>query len=407
MAEDKERERQRKELKERWDTFNQNADKMAQSMRSIDDHAIENLPTFIFRRYQNNEFGDLSTEEGKKDAKLRMAYFMINGIGTALQNASASIKGGAMQQSDYEKYKESNLANALENRWSKYKQEMNNAMDLAKQRGMSEEALTDSIATISSNNRLQSAANMMNEEQKVFAFEVLAEIGGNLGNMNNPDFVNTLMGMSAMNQDLDPKEAAAMLVYRFGKDPDKVKDFISGLGFDLDGIKKTVGSGETKTSSIAGNGNLKGYQTIDGDTVDFEFMFTKGNGGKERLQKLAQDLSEKYYKGEIDEATFRKYFTPLYEEGKKHTSVKVFSPDSVINDNNTRRLNELNSSYDELNRQAKNGEISVKDYNEQYADLIANANKWGASKKYLDALNKNKIADNKIEAAINKKSKKK
>ena len=225
--EDSEYERQKEELFKRWDSRNANINKMTESMRNIDDHMVDQLPTFMFKRYKNGEFGDPNSS----DAKLRLAHFMINGVGTALQNASAVIKGGAQQESDIEKYNRTNLEEGLANRWNKYKQETQSAIDLAKQGGMSEEAITDSIATISSNNRLQSAFNQMNERQKVFALQVLGEIGNKMGNMNDAEFANTLMGMSAMGDSLDYKEAAGMLVYRFIKDPEKRDQTLNELGF--------------------------------------------------------------------------------------------------------------------------------------------------------------------------------
>ena len=229
--EDKEYDRQGEALEKRWDARLANIDKMTQSMRNIDDHMVDQLPTFMFKRYKNGEFGDPNSS----DAKLRLAHFMINGVGTALQNASAVIKGGAQQESDIEKYNRTNLEEGLANRWNKYKQETQSAIDLAKQGGMSEEAITDSIATISSNNRLQSAFNMMNERQKVFALQVLGEIGNKMGNMNDAEFANTLIGMSAMGDSLDVKEAAAMLVYRTVKDPEKRNSILSELGFSVGG----------------------------------------------------------------------------------------------------------------------------------------------------------------------------
>lgn len=234
--ENKEYKKQEEDLGKRWDLRLKNIDRMSDSMRNIDDHMVDQLPTFMFKRYQNGEFGDPKSS----DAKLRLAHFMINGVGTALQNASAVIKGGAQQESDIEKYNRTNLEEGLSNRWNKYKQETQSAIDIAKQGGMSEEALTDSIATISSNNRLQSAFNQMNERQKVFALQVLGEIGDKMGNMNDTQFVNTLMGMSAMGDSLDVKEAAAMLVYRTVKDPEKRDSILSGLGFNVGGNKKEV-----------------------------------------------------------------------------------------------------------------------------------------------------------------------
>lgn len=230
--EDKEYERQKDELFKRWDLRNANIDKMSKSIRNIDDHMVDQLPTFMFKRYQNGEFGD---PKGS-DAKLRLAHFMINGLGTALSNMSHVIrKDGVQEQSDAEKYQQTNLEQGLQNRWNKYKQETQNAIDIAKQGGMSEEALTDSIATISSNNRLQSAFNMMNERQKVFALQVVSELGGTLGNMNDEQFANTLMAMAYSGDSLDAKEAAGMLIYRFMKDPEKRDKALEEHGFGKGG----------------------------------------------------------------------------------------------------------------------------------------------------------------------------
>jgi hypothetical protein len=154
-------------------------------------------------------------------------------------NASAAARGqGTLFQnteSAYDQYQANNLQKGMENRWKKYEAETQSAIDIAKQGGMSEESLTDSIATISSNNRLQSAFNMMNERQKVFALNVLSEVGDKLGNMNDADLANTLMGMSAMGDSLDYKEAAGMLIYRFIKDPEKRDKALEELGFGKGG----------------------------------------------------------------------------------------------------------------------------------------------------------------------------
>ena len=246
--EDKEYERQKDELFKRWDLRNANIDKMSKSIRNIDDHMVDQLPTFLFRRYQNGEFGDVSdtsTPEGresKKNAQLRLTHFLLNGIQSKLKNASNAFMVTAGRSplfsdtmSDYEKYQQSNFAKGMENRWKKYEAETQSAIDIAKQGGMSEEAVTDSIATISSNNRLQSAFNMMNERQKVFALQVLGEIGGKMGKMNDTEFANTLIGMSAMGDSLDYKEAAGMLIYRFIKDPEKRDKALEELGFGKGG----------------------------------------------------------------------------------------------------------------------------------------------------------------------------
>ena len=139
--EDNEYERQKEELFKRWESRNANIDKMGDSMRKIDDKLIDQLPTFMWRRYQNGEFGDPKSN----DAKLRLAYFAMNNVVSKLKtlaNADAQYRGRGPvfpdTESAYDKYQKTNLEEGLSNRWNKYRQETQSAIDLAKQGGMSE-----------------------------------------------------------------------------------------------------------------------------------------------------------------------------------------------------------------------------------------------------------------------------
>ena len=311
-AEDEEYKRQEEELGKRWSARQKNIDKMAESMRSINDRMVEQIPTFATKRFIDGEFGDPKST----DAKLRLAHFLVNGVASKLRQASniAMRTAGKAPMfddttSDYEKYQQSNFAKGLENRWKKYEAETQNAIDLAKQGGMSEETLTDSIATISSNNRLQSAFNQMNERQKVFALKVLGEIGGKLGNMNDEEFVNTLFGMSAMGQDLDYKEAAGMIVYRFVKDPEKRKELLSGMGFvNGNGIGGLLGGGnkEEKTVSLSDGTEVKDAGTI------------MTSGEKKEIKDKAASLIADYKSGKISKDQFEKTYNELYGIMKEH-----------------------------------------------------------------------------------------
>jgi len=311
-AEDEEYKRQEEELGKRWSARQKNIDKMAESMRSINDRMVEQIPTFATKRFIDGEFGDPKST----DAKLRLAHFLVNGVASKLRQASniAMRTAGKAPMfddttSDYEKYQQSNFAKGLENRWKKYEAETQNAIDLAKQGGMSEETLTDSIATISSNNRLQSAFNQMNERQKVFALKVLGEIGGKLGNMNDEEFVNTLFGMSAMGQDLDYKEAAGMIVYRFVKDPEKRKELLSGMGFvNGNGIGGLLGGGnkEEKTISLSDGTEVKDSGTI------------MTSGEKKEIKDKAASLIADYKSGKISKDQFEKTYNELYGIMKEH-----------------------------------------------------------------------------------------
>ena len=387
--EDAENKRQSDELGKRWDARLANIDKMTQSMKNIDDHMVEQLPTFMFKRYQNGEFGDPKSS----DAKLRLAHFMINGVGTALANASHIIrKDGVQEQSDAEKYQQTNLEQGLQNRWNKYKQETQSAIDLAKQGSMSEESITDSIATISSNNRLQSAFNQMNERQKVFALQVLGEIGDKMGNMNDAQFANTLMGMSAMGDSLDYKEAAGMLIYRFLKDPAKRDAALSELGL--------LGGGGTNVIAGIGGGLLggkDGEKKETGTTLEDGTKIDPGKSmSKDELAQLrteAEKLGNKFYNGEMTEEEFRKEYAKLEGVMKQHgvrnaISGGILSQDAYIKQIAKNKLTELSNSLYDLNDNAKN--YTKDEYLKKYDDLKAQAVKWGISEKDLKSVEKEK-----------------
>lgn len=316
-----------------------------------------------------------------------------------IANADAAARGqGTLFQnteSAYDQYQASNLAQGLENRWNKYKQETQSAIDLAKQGGMSEEALTDSIATISSNNRLQSAFNQMNERQKVFALQVLGEIGDKMGNMNDAQFANTLMGMSAMGDSLDYKEAAGMLIYRFLKDPAKRDAALSELGL--------LGGGGTNVIAGIGGGLLggkDGEKEENGTTLEDGTKIDPGKAmSKKELEELraeAQKLGDKLYNGEITEDEFRKDYIKLENVMSQHgirnaVSGGIMSADNYLKQIQKNKRIELSDQIDALNEKAKKGKIDASDYNEQFNALKEQASKWGASEKELKSIDKGKV----------------
>lgn len=361
--------------------------------RSIDDHMVENLPTFMFKRYQNGDFGD---PKGK-DAKLRMAYFMINGVGTALQNASASIKGGQMQDSDYETYKKTNMTQGLENRWNKYRQDTQAAIDLAKNRNMTEEEAYDSVKKISRNQRLQTAFNMMNEDQKLYLMNVTKEIGDKIGSFDNNELIDFLTGAAVSGDKLTWQEAAAIAVAKFG--PDVYKAAKAG---------KDKVSGDDVTAGIGGSGNAK-----KGDTVLYDGTVIKNVGklmsDKEfnQVASAADKLREDYNSGKIDKETFNSEYAKLEDIMKDHKLYTTFkknlkSAETSDKEVTVDKWNELSSSLEELNANAKN--MSKDDYLEQYEDLKAKAVKWGIGDKELKAMEKGKEKSLKeIEKASKKK----
>lgn len=234
---------------ENWNNVLDSAARLGEASKVVNDHYIENLPRGVINAYKKGEFG----EPGSSEAKQRLGYFVLDAISSPLKALANGLSRFAGQgdrfadtESQAEKFNKTNLQNALENRWNKYRQDTNNTMDLLKQRGFADEAIQEAIDTVSANNKLQTAFNRATEDQKAYVLEVMTEIGDKIGNMNDTEFVNTIMGMASMGESLDWKEAAGMLVYRFVKDPEKRKDALDSLGLN------------TGNSSSSGSTGLKG-----------------------------------------------------------------------------------------------------------------------------------------------------
>ena len=89
----------------------------------------------------------------------------------------------------------------------------------------------------------------------------------------------------------------------------------------------------------------------------------------------------------------------------KGITSNIKSADKNIQEVNNLKLNELDDSFEELNKNAASG--SYKDYLEEYGNLISNAKKWGASEKMIKSLEKKKLTEDKYNKAIQKANKKK
>ena len=414
-------EEQKKELqklvKTSADDYNRTMENMERSgdaFKKIDDKLIEQLPTFMFKRYQQGEFGDPKSE----DAKLRLAYFAMNNVVSKLKqfaNASAAARGqGTLFQnteSAYDQYQKSNLEQGLENRWSKYKQETQAAIDMVKNRNISEEEALNIINKISMNNRLQNAYNMADENKKAYMIEVLSKVGDKVTNWNDQKFINALIGAEITGENVD--NAAALIGSRAGMkigeqlniidengnlDITALKSMINIPGFTdkfkaqfgFDPNKLLEGEDAENPDSIidekkTGNkwknptGNLKGYKALDGNTYDFNTFATKEE--KENLAKISKDLSDKYYAGEIDAATYRKYLDPLVKEAKKHRGINVYDTDTMLRKN-------IDLKLDNLNKATKKGSVTVDSYKEQTANILKMAEDAGYSEKEIDKLKK-------------------
>ncbi len=366
-----------------WDNTVDNMKRQGDAFKKIDDKLIEQLPTFMFKRYQQGEFGDPKSS----DAKLRLAYFAMNNVVSKLKqfaNASAAARGqGTLFQnteSAYDQYQANNLQKGMENRWKKYEAETDAAIKLATERGMKEEEAYDSVKTIARNQRLQTAFNMMNEKQKVYLMNVTKEIGDKIGSFDNKELIDFLTGAAVSGDKLTWQEAAAIAVARFG--PDVMKAAKEGKG-KISGDEKTAGfGGKSKSSATLEDGTT----IAPGATMNDEEY--------NKLVAAGDKLSQQYYNGEIDEAKFRSEYAKLEKIMGEHGWFSFFrnkgiaSADDLIKVNNKNNLIKLSDEFDALNNNAKN--YTKDEYLKKYDELKARGVKWGISEKDLKSVEKAK-----------------
>jgi hypothetical protein len=217
-----------------WKQMTDTSAKVRNAYNDIDDKYIEQLPTFMFRRYQNGEFGDPKSG----DAKLRLAHFMINGVGTALANASHIIKkDGVQEQSDHEKVQGTNLEQGLANRWKKNNAETEEVIKIANKEADNEQDARIYVEQLTRDNMLKSGWNAMDQNQKLYAINVSREIGKMIGDMNVEELSNFITAQ-ALNGNLSEQQAVvvgiASLVSKtpelYEKLPDgSIKNAIKGL----------------------------------------------------------------------------------------------------------------------------------------------------------------------------------
>ena len=417
-----EKQKVQEEKNKNWDNILDSAKKMYAASKNIDDHYIEQLPTSIYNRYKNGEFGEV----GSKDAKQRLAYFIMDELATplkALANGMSRFAGQGDRFADtssaYDKYQESNLAKGLENRWKKYETETANAMDLLKQRSFADEEITEAIDKISANNRLQTAFNRASEENKAYILEVMTEVGDKIGNMNDTEFVDTIMGMAAMGESLDYKEAAGMLLYRFIKDPEKRTQALKDLGFDVSnsvlgsvggGLLGGLGGGSDNGEQSESDTPASAVKLSDGTVIDAGKAMSFNDFSE--ISNKATDLSDRYYRGEITEEQFREDYNKLYNLVKQHNIMNkltgtLVDPDKRVKQLKQDKVNYWDRQIEDLNEKAKNGLIKTSEYADKFAELeksliAAGGDAKKTAKKKLSTEDSRKAVD-KINKAKSKK----
>ena len=219
-----------------WQEAKSTIENLTDTYSNIDKKYINELPTFMYQRYKNGEFGDLNDPESKKNAQLRLAHFMINGIGTALSNASNVIKGKELEQSDYEKYQNSNLEQGLANRWKVNNAETEEVIKIANKEADNEQDARLTVQQLTRDNTMKAAWNALDQNQKLWSVNVAREIGKMVGDMDISELANFITG-SAISGDISKEEVIAVGVASLvAKSPELLEQLPEG------GIKNAVKS---------------------------------------------------------------------------------------------------------------------------------------------------------------------
>jgi hypothetical protein len=219
-----------------WEEYKKTKEKLTDAYSNIDKKYINELPTFMYQRYKNGEFGNLDDPESKKNAQLRLAHFMINGLGTALSNASNVIKGKELEQSDYEKYQNSNLEQGLANRWKVNNAETEEVIKLANKEADNEQDARLTVQQLTRDNTMKAAWNALDQNQKLWSVNVAREIGKMVGDMDISELANFITG-SAISGDISKEEVIAVGVASLvSKSPELFEQLPEG------GIKNAVKS---------------------------------------------------------------------------------------------------------------------------------------------------------------------
>jgi hypothetical protein len=375
-----------------WNDTMDNLSKQGENFRNIDDHMVDNLPKFVWDAYKNDEFG----KAGTKEAKQKLAHFIMSDLGVSLKGISnlfmsmsgkSPIFSGDDLQSDYSKYKKTNLEEGMKNRWAKYEAETKAATNMLIERGKSNEEINNAIRQIASNRRMQTAFNMMNDKQKAYLIDVYTQIGDKIGGMNNDELVNFLAGAALSGQDLDWKEALGILATR-------IPALRKRLGMKAEEAKSVTGIPDENNTQSAGIGGGVQKKTTLSDGSDLNSGLTMNKKERDAAVSKADELLQAYYDGKITEEQLEKDYKKIESYIDSHPLRKLISggvkslkaAKAQVRGN---KLSDLSLLYEKLNESLESGAISETDYDSKLAELRADAQKWGASEKQLKAFDKN------------------
>ena len=372
--------------------------KRASAYKNINDHYIENLPKTLKSAYKSGEFG----EPGSKDAKQRLAYFVMDNLSSVLKNFSNAAVANAGRsgvftdtESQWEKMQKTNLENAMENRWQKYKADTEGAIKAVEKEFGNEQDARLAAEQFTRDKKANTYWNMMDQNQKVWALEVTKEIGDLLGGMDTSELANFIAGSAYMG-DVNKDELIAIGVAKLANNmPDVLANLPDG------NIKDIVFSmiGGNPTDIVAGIGGAGGSKKDGSSGDDLDIGLKMDDADYDKLESKAKALSADLYNGKISKDEFVKEYDKLVAEMNKHPLYKAKTKKTILSTKDTLNANkdlELKAKFgeDTKSKTFKNGKKAVDYFNNKTSlfDYFKNT----AEPNYIDAKAATKNKDYKM-----------
>jgi hypothetical protein len=210
---------------------------------NIDPEYIKSLPKFLLQSYSEGDFGNPNSA----DAKARLGYFIINNLGTALSNASATIKGGQQTQSQWQQIQNTNLQQGLQRHNQLISDRVNNQIKILSTDATQQQSDRNELNKLYRDRVFKNYADMMDDDEVAYVFQTYKNIGKDIQGMTDSAKLALIQGMM-MVKGGDLKSGGAALLTVFG--PEVVQKIGNALGVDL-GITDD-GSGSAGASAGIG-----------------------------------------------------------------------------------------------------------------------------------------------------------
>jgi hypothetical protein len=202
------------------------SNELGSKVGNINPEYIKSLPKFLLQAYKQGEFGEPSST----DAKARLGYFIINNLGTALTNASATIKGGPQTQSQWQQIQNTNLQQGLQRHNKLISDRVDNQIKILSTDATQQQNDRNELNKLYRDRVFKNYADMMNDDEVAYVFQTYKNIGKDIQGMNDSTKLALIQGMM-MVKGGDLKSGGAALLTVFG--PEVVQKIGTALGVDL------------------------------------------------------------------------------------------------------------------------------------------------------------------------------